>query len=402
MNRKNILLAMTFSLCMVAFSSKTMAQTDVYVGGMSNNRAVVWKNGTSSYLTTGNGFVSSVLVVGEDVYAVGYESVSGTNVAKVWKNEVVLYSLTDGTYSASANAIAVSGSDVYVVGTENTLGTVGKFWKNGVVEAGYSDAQTPYSIYINGNDVYVAGISTTFKAAVWKNGTLLHTLTSGSGYHVAYSVVVVDADVYTVGYEQIGGGYVPKVWKNNTVLYTLGVGTNSADKMGLYISNGDIYVAGCRVNGGKKTAKLWKNGVDIELSNGSNAFAVFVSGSDVYVAGMDNDNKALLWKNGNLTTLSSGSAELAFSVFIVDGEVNISEISSTQVGIYPNPTIDKFVVDFEGIVSIKLYDMLGKEVLAQTANGKTEININHLSKGVYTVRVLSEGRIIGNSKIVKQ
>jgi hypothetical protein len=46
--------------------------------------------------------------------------------------------------------------------------------------------------------------------------------------------------------------------------------------------------------------------------------------------------------------------------------------------------------------------MLGKEVLNQNINGKSEINISHLPKGIYNVRVFSESKIIGNSKIVKQ
>ena len=75
---------------------------------------------------------------------------------------------------------------------------------------------------------------------------------------------------------------------------------------------------------------------------------------------------------------------------------------NTLLKVYPNPTNDKFVIDFDGVASIKLYDMSGKEVLKQTANGQTEINISHLSQGVYYIQVVSEGKVVGNSKIVKQ
>jgi hypothetical protein len=51
---------------------------------------------------------------------------------------------------------------------------------------------------------------------------------------------------------------------------------------------------------------------------------------------------------------------------------------------------------------LKFYDLLGKEALTKTANGKIGINTSNLPKGVYTVRVFSDGKIIGNSKIVKQ
>jgi hypothetical protein len=85
-----------------------------------------------------------------------------------------------------------------------------------------------------------------------------------------------------------------------------------------------------------------------------------------------------------------------------EGETSITAIETANIKIYPNPTNDKFIIDLEGITTIKLYDMLGKEVLTQTVNGKTEIDINHLPKGVYSVRILSEDRVIGSSKMVKQ
>ena len=76
--------------------------------------------------------------------------------------------------------------------------------------------------------------------------------------------------------------------------------------------------------------------------------------------------------------------------------------NNEQLIIYPNPTNNKFFVECENGNTIKLYNMLGQNVVTQTANGKTKININHLPKGVYSVRVFSADRVIGNSKIIKQ
>jgi hypothetical protein len=72
--------------------------------------------------------------------------------------------------------------------------------------------------------------------------------------------------------------------------------------------------------------------------------------------------------------------------------------------VYPNPANDKLFVECENFMSItvKLYDMFGKEILIQNTSEKTEINISHLLNGIYNVSVFSEGKIIGNSKIVKQ
>ena len=69
---------------------------------------------------------------------------------------------------------------------------------------------------------------------------------------------------------------------------------------------------------------------------------------------------------------------------------------------YPNPTQNSFFIKLENDATIKLYNMLGARVLSQLASGKTEININHLPKGIYNVKILSEDGMIGSSKIVKK
>jgi len=399
MIRRSKLFVSALSFCIAALVLPTMtkAQTDVYVGGTSNGtRATIWKNGTPQFLTTGIGYVLDVLVDKDNVYAAGMETVSGKTVAKVWKNATVLYTLTDGMYDAEAHSIAVAGNNIYVAGIENSAGSVGKMWKNGVAEAGYSNAWALYSIFINASDVYAAGITTDFKAAVWKNGTLLYTLSQGSGmFHVAYSVVVDKGDVYTAGQEQTSNGdYTLKVWKNNTVLYTLETNEYPAF-MKIFISNGVIYVSGSGESGGTKVAKLWTNGVGTNLSGGSNALAVFVSGSDVYVAGTENYSKALLWKNGTLTTLSSGSSDvnvdLANSIFVTGGGVSITEVTTTQIKVYPNPTNGKLKIENGElkIGNVEIYDIYGKKQLSifNFQFSIDEIDISLLAKGMYFLKI---------------
>ena len=90
--------------------------------------------------------------------------------------------------------------------------------------------------------------------------------------------------------------------------------------------------------------------------------------------------------------------------FIVPGPSTTfyTVFESAGITIYPNPAQNSFFIECENISTVKLYDMLGQEILTQPANGKTEINISHLPKGIYIVKILSEGKMIGNSKIVKQ
>ncbi len=86
----------------------------------------------------------------------------------------------------------------------------------------------------------------------------------------------------------------------------------------------NVYVAGWTSNLG---ATLWKNGVPIALTNNpdsSYATSVYVSGSDVYVAGGDGD-RAVVWKNGVATYLTNGvGTGYANSVFVVGSEVYVA------------------------------------------------------------------------------
>jgi hypothetical protein len=79
-------------------------------------------------------------------------------------------------------------------------------------------------------------------------------------------------------------------------------------------------------------AAFWKNGEAQNLTGGipySDAYSIFVSGSDVYVAGYayninPNNNNivdrvAKLWKNGVLQNLTDGTrSAIARSVFVVE------------------------------------------------------------------------------------
>jgi len=85
------------------------------------------------------------------------------------------------------------------------------------------------------------------------------------------------------------------------------------------------------------------------------------------------------------------------------GIVNLEKESN--INLYPNPVKDNFTISFEDETKgqVFIYDMLGKVVNNQEINGnKTTISVVHLSKGVYIVRVVTEGKTFGVGKIIKQ
>jgi hypothetical protein len=241
-----------------------------------------------------------------DVYVVGYEIRKG---AFLWVNGK--YTKLEGN---NARSVYVSGNDVYVAMNSGTEALV---WKNGdITSLGVSTYAN--SIFVVGNDVYVAG-SLNAKATVWKNGiatTLTDSLSS------ALSVYVLGNDVYVAGYAKDNEYSKATVWKNKvaTLLNAYESAANS-----IFVYNNDVYIAGYEKSGGESVAVLWKNGVATTYPAlfESSANSVFVSNGDVYVAG-ENGSDAIVWINGKVNRMST-DANLAYanSVFVSGDDVYV-------------------------------------------------------------------------------
>ncbi|MDR1877155.1 MAG: Ig-like domain-containing protein [Flavobacteriaceae bacterium] len=278
----------------------------VYVAGYYANDsnvqvATLWKNGVPQDLTDGKGHAraESVFVYGNDVYVAG-----NAGGAVLWKNGV-----KQTLSGSSASFVFVSdGGDVYVAGQDVDNKPV--LWKNGVKQTfppTGTDEAFANSVFVYGNDVYVAGYGhdkrTRAIPLLWKNGEL-QTLDYNKDSVFAHTVFVSNNDVYVAGYD----GDNAVLWKNGVQQIQH---KGSALGYSVFVSGGDVYVTGIIAN----DAVLWKNGVkQILPSDGGEAFAVFVSGSDVYVTGYD-DSKPVLWKNGVKQTLSTNRG-IALSVFV--------------------------------------------------------------------------------------
>ena len=137
-------------------------------------------------------------------------------------------------------------------------------------------------------------------------------------------------DVYVVGNIQYDmGGYVATLWKNG-IVQKLGAGEANS----VFVSGSDVYVAGSYASepGVHSMAILWKNGIAQNLSEGTSwaeANSICVSGSDVYVAGsvrnVQGNVVATIWKNGVAQKLADGSAYPAGYFFVSENDVYVVE-----------------------------------------------------------------------------
>lgn len=290
-----------------------------------------------------------------DVYVAGDEADdSNTNIAKYWKNGTPVV-LGAGTFGSDAESIFVSGNDVYVAGREGSAqGDVAKYWKNGVGVALTSGAQgsvaIAVSIFVDGSDVYVAGFD-GFEAEYWKNGVAvpLTQFTTNNGAE-GWSIALSGTDVYVAGWQYVttqidpthtNTAPVAMLWKN-------GVPTQLSNPLGfgvaqsMFISGNDIYVAGntCPPNTGPgcDQATYWKNDVPVVLTSQTPtaASSIFVSGSDVYVSGNDLTGNgaaiADLWTDGTLTQLSNGGTSAANAVVVSGSDVYVAGANLTAGG----------------------------------------------------------------------
>jgi hypothetical protein len=314
---------------------------DVYVSGQEYYKGgpipTVWKNGLLLYhlvdVNSGGGTAYSIYVSGDDVYVAGWEqNAEGYAVPSVWKNGSLLYRLVEEDNVKSrgnlAYSISVSGEDVYVAGAELIAegDLVPSVWKNGSLlhrlPCG-KDGGFARSICVSDGNVYVAG--SCYKgekggcAVVWKNGSILYELDAEASLYQE-SIFVSGDDVYVAGYELLEvttkgkpGPHRGKrrryqtkaiLWKNGQVHHRLGGGKYETRAMSVFASRGDVYVAGYAVRGRLgRSAVVWKNGqIHWRGRRSTHARSVFVSDGDIYVAGNDRGllPAAIIWKNGEI------------------------------------------------------------------------------------------------------
>jgi hypothetical protein len=321
---------------------------DVYVVGSDENFtgtmvAKYWKNGLVTDLSDGTvpTYSRAIYVSSGNVLVGGYEFIEVANEyvnrIKVWKNDVeyafpldTVYgvSIPDGNTTMSKSiseqvtaVTAADGHDYVLVYRQVTITEFGSTISDNTYVKYYKDDEEVQlgeggaaSIFVAGNDVYVAGRKNGH-AVYWKNG--VEVFLSNGIYDNATGIVAVDNDVYVSGFTHDGAHTIAKYWVNG-VETVLSAGTYGSEAQDIEVVDGDVYAAGLEytVSGqNKSVAKNWKNGVETILTDGTTKAkgqSIAVVGNDVYVSGIEEiilgaTDYIKYWKNGIEVVLSAGS-----------------------------------------------------------------------------------------------
>lgn len=85
---------------------------------------------------------------------------------------------------------------------------------------------------------------------------------------------------------------------------------------------------------------------------------------------------------------------------------SISDFNDNKINIYPNPTSGKVTVNLPNFTKpykVSITDISGKTVVNQLSivDNKLELDLSQLSKGIYTISIISENEIFSQKLIVK-
>ncbi len=121
---------------------------------------------------------------------------------------------------------------------------------------------------------------------------------------------------------------------------------------------------------------------------------------------VDENNILHLDAEGNLelTAVLDENPNIRKTIYsTVDFSVNTNEISESEIKIYPNPASDYFYVNIIKKYNIQIFDLTGNLIFTKNnCNKNSAININSLNKGIYVVRIESEGYIFNKKLVILQ
>ena len=262
---------------------------DVYFSGNDNGIGKIWKNNTLVYSIsdTANVIINDMKVANDStIYSAGY-SYSDFR-GHVWTNDSVLFT-TD--YATFIERILL-GSNGWTAAGGNTV------WQNGETLYEYTIDSTTCNLYalaidtVTG-DIYAGGSIVTpgVYACVWKNDTIFWQC---AGWSEVNDLCFDGENLYAAGFVYGAESIDGVVWQNDSIVFQIEGGEINA----ITEFNGSLYWAG--ISASDNTAYIWQDGEVLYAHPDCDGFnTLFVNEYGVYYAGLD-DDVATLWKDGEI------------------------------------------------------------------------------------------------------
>lgn len=291
---------------------------DIYFAGNGNGTGKIWKNDTLVYSLSDSLSVSlQALQVTPDemVYSAGFVHDTAYSEGRVWLSDSLLFSAGENSV---INSLILNENSWTAAGYNKNEWNLhrGLVWHNGEILHAFSDSLSPNQIYalcldsVTG-DLYSGGSADSLDiATVWKNDSLLWNA------ELTSTVCCLHHDgtnLYAGGYYYLEGLLMATAWENGEVLYSFSDSlTSSFQAIAVY--DGDIYTSGFTDD----SIFVWKNGAVLHAHSFNvtgDLYALCVNEYGVYYAGQI-DHVGMIWKDGEVLYQPDGCEEITSLVVL--------------------------------------------------------------------------------------
>ena len=234
-------------------------------------------------------------VQAQDVYFSGNHFTTG----KVYKNNTLLYSITDSLDIQLKGIKVAEDGTVYGAGyAYNDTILHGCVWMNDSCIF-TADTNTYFDhIALNGNDWTAAGGNN-----VWQNGELLYSYSHGEDdCHIhGLAVDTTTGDIYVGGAVYLSGEYLTcaSVWQNDSLLW---MGDTISSVQSICFDGENLYAAGFLVeNDSLSYGVIWQNDSIIYQIENANFVCIAAFNGSLYWTGISlTDTVVCIWQDGEV------------------------------------------------------------------------------------------------------
>lgn len=238
-------------------------------------------------------------------------------------------------------ALPFSVSDkIYLTGTSNgggyvafeLLGNEAKSVEKFSTGTGHAASAS----FMSGGEVFSVSNTTSggsSKAYILWKGKTINDLTGSDARNRANGIWVWNDEMYVAG----ASGDRATLWTNGKATL-LDEGEQSA-ALDVCYANKQTYCCGYAVDAnGTKQARIWSSGGKVQIPAPMGTInAIFVDGSDVWVAGADRTGKAVAYKNAERLPLSNDNGAVANSMTVAGNNVYVAGTMTDDSG--PKPIL---------------------------------------------------------------